>query len=196
MVIKKTKVMDKWKLKKWYTVLAPSVFDNKPFCEIVATEESSLLNRIIKTSLNNFVSSGSQSAMFSTLCFRIIEVKGTQAFTRLIGHEIAPSFLRTFARRGKDLIHMVVDCKTKDGQDVRLKVIAVTEGKISENTGSSLRAAVIDEVKKATEPLNYDELMQEVIYGKLVSRLYNRLKQISSMKRVEIRKTELKERFT
>lgn len=196
MVAKKTKVVDKWKLKKWYAVLAPSIFDNREICEIVANDDASLLNRIVKTSLTSFVSSASQSAMFSTLFFRIVEVKGGQAFTKLIGHEIAPSYIKTFARRGKNFIHMVVDTKTKDGEDVRLKVVGVTGGRISWNTARAIRLAIVDEVKKDTPALTYDELIQDVIYGKLVSRLFNRLKQIATMRRVEIRKTERKERFT
>lgn len=196
MVAKKAKIVDKWKLKKWYTVLAPSLFENRELCEVVANEENSLVNRLIRTSLTSFISSSSQAAMFSTLSFRITEVRGTQAFTRLIGHEVASSYIRTFARRGKDLVHMVVDIKTKDGEDVRLKVVGVTAGKISENTGRSLRLAIVEEIKKDGPTLTFDELMQDVLYGKLVSRLFNRLKQIATMRRVEIRKSERTERFT
>ncbi len=195
MVTKKTKIVDKWKLKKWYTIIAPSIFENKEIGEIVATDESSFINRVIKISLGELLSSKSHSATFTTLFFRIAEVKGNHLSTKLIGHEVSSSYIRTFARRGKDLIHMVVDRKTKDNEDVRLKVVCVTDGKISENTSKSLRAAIVDELKKNSEAVTYDELVQEMLYGKLVSRLFNRLKQIASMRRVEIRKSERKERF-
>jgi small subunit ribosomal protein S3Ae len=196
MATKKTKVIDKWKLKKWYSVIAPPMFDNREFCEIVASDESSLPNRVIKTKLSSFISSSSQFALFCTLLFRVTEVKGNQVFTKLIGHEIAPIYISSLARRGKDVINVVVDVVTKDNEEVRVKVVGITAGKISENTARSLRAALADEIKKSAATASFDEFMSDILYGKLVTRLFNKVKQITTMKRIEIRKTERKERFT
>ena len=133
--------------------------------------------------------------MFTNLLFRVSDVKGADAQTTLIGHEMAPSFLKTFARRGKSLIHQVVDEKTKDGKNVRLKVIAVTRAPVSQNTKKNLRKALIEEAKKAITEVNFDGLLQDVLYGKISTKLFTRLKQITKMKRVEIRKSELEELF-
>ncbi|MDO8553534.1 MAG: hypothetical protein Q7S22_01900 [Candidatus Micrarchaeota archaeon] len=195
MVMKKGKVVDKWKLKKWYTVQAPQMFDNKEICEIVASDDKLLVNRLIKVSLMELLGSSSQTAMFTTLFFRVIDVKGNVANTKFISHQVAPSFIRTFARRGKTLLHCVIDAPTKDNESVRLKFIIVTAGKISENTKRSLRNALVEEVKKFSPEFNYDALMQEILYGRLVSKLFNRLKQITALRRIEIRKSERKETF-
>ncbi len=195
MAVKKTKVLDKWKLKKWYNVLAPPMFDNKEICEIVAAEDSALVNRIVKISLMELMSTSSQTSMFTFLKFRITNAAGNNAQTTLIGHEVSPSYIKTFARRGKTIIHMVVDVKTKDNLDIRIKVVGVASGKISETTKRNLRNTIVEEIKKSGSTFTYDELMQEILYGKLVSRVFNRLKQITSMKRFEIRKTEKQEVF-
>ncbi len=195
MAMKKGKVVDKWKLKKWYTVHAPQMFDNKEICEIVASDDKLLLNRLIKVSLMELLGSTSQIAMFTTLYFRITDVKANAANTKLIAHQVAPSFIRTFARRGKTLLHNVIDANTKDGEQVRVKIIVVTAGKISENTKRSLRNALVDEVKKFSPDFDYNGLMHEILYGRLVSKLFNRLKQITALRRVEIRKSERKEVF-
>ena len=195
MMAKKTKVIDKWKLKNWYSVLAPQLFEHQEIGEVAASDEKQLVNRIIRIGLNEMIDSGSQSAFFTTLLFRIINVDGGKAKTMLIGHEISPSYLKTFARRGKDLVHMVIDGKTKDEQEVRLKVIAVTAGSISDSTIHSLRKSIVEKVVADTATHSYDELMQDILYGKFVSRLYNELKKITTMRRVEIRKTEKKEVF-
>jgi small subunit ribosomal protein S3Ae len=196
MAKKKAKVMDKWKQKKWFTVVTPAIFDGRALCEIVAAEDKQLANRIIKTSLADVgVTGGSQVAMFTSLKFRITDVSGTNANTRLIGHEIAPSYMKTFARRGRSLIHQVVDVKTKDGVEVRLKAVAVTGSRVSENTKRNLRALLVKEILTGASSLNFDELMQEILYGRFVSKLYNALKGITKMKRVEIKKSELKEVF-
>ena len=193
---KKTKGVDKWKTKKWYSVRAPALFDNKELCEIITSDEKNLANRIVKRSLMDLgMGSSSQLAMFTNLKFRIKDVKGTAAETVLIGHEVSPSYMKTFARRGKSLIHEVIDVKPKDGGDVRIKIIAVTDAKVSENTRRNIRNAIVEETKKHGKELNADELMQELVYGKFSSKIFNRLKQITKMRRVEVRKSEVKEVF-
>jgi len=193
---KKTKVVDKWKSKKWYNVLAPSLFESKEIGELVSSDEKNIQDRIIKRSLVELgLNPTSQIAMFTNLKFRITDIKGNTANTKLIGHEIAPSYIKTFARRGKSLIHDAVDVKTTDGETVRVKVIAVTGAKVSENTRKNLRHALVEEVKKNGEEQKFDDLMQDLVYGRFSSKIFNRLKQITKMRRVEVRKSERKEEF-
>src|SRR5271157_3004819 len=194
---KKVKAVDKWKLKKWFSVKAPSMFEGKEICEVVASDDKKLLNRIVRTSLLELGVGGaaSQMAMFTTLRFRIKDITGNDANTVIIGHEISPSFIKTFARRGKSLIHQVVDEKTKDNEDFRLKIVAVTGARVSRNTRRNLRNALVEECKKAIAEKNFDEAMQDVIYGRVSSRLFGRLKQITKMRRVEVRKSQRGEIF-
>lgn len=137
----------------------------------------------------------SQVSMFTTLRFRITDVTGSEASTKLLGHEIAPSFIKTFARRGKSLIHQVVDEKTKDGEELRLKVIAVTGSGVSENTRRNIREALVDETRKAIAEKPFDEVIQDVVHGRVSSKIFSRLKQITKMRRVEIRSSERGEVF-
>lgn len=188
--------MDKWKAKKWFSVKAPTAFESKELCEVVASDDTKLVNRIVRSSLLELGLGGaSQIAMFTTLKFRIKDVTGTDAHTQLLGHEISTSFIRTFARRGKSLIHQVVDEKTKDNEDLRLKIIAVTGARVSQNTKRNLRSALVEEARKSVVDKNFDEVMQDVIYGRLSSKIFSRLKQITRMKRVEVRKSERGEIF-
>jgi small subunit ribosomal protein S3Ae len=194
---KKVKIVDKWKSKKWYSVKAPQLFESKELCEVVAADEVKLINRVVKASLMELGLGGGapQMAMFTALRFRIKEVNGNDANTALVGHEISPSFIRTFARRGKSLIHQVVDEKTKDNEDLRLKVIAVTGARVSMNTKKNLRALIVEECKSAVAGKTFDEAIQDVIYGRVSSKIFSRLKQITKMKRVEVRKSERGEIF-
>jgi len=193
---KKTKVVDKWKSKKWYTVLAPSLFESREIGELVSSEEKNIKDRVVIRSLMELgLNPTSQMAMFTNMRFRITDVKGNTANTKIIGHEISPSYIKTFARRGKSLIHDAVDVKTKDGEEVRIKVIAVTGAKVSENTRKNLRHALLEEIKKNGEEQNFDDLMQDLVYGRFSSKLFNRLKQITKMRRIEVRKSERREEF-
>ncbi|MFH0737000.1 MAG: hypothetical protein V1827_00390 [Candidatus Micrarchaeota archaeon] len=193
---KKVKTVDKWKLKKWYSVKAPQMFEGKELCEAVASDDKRLINRIVRSSLFELGMGGaSQMAMFTTLRFRIKDVNGADANTILLGHDIAPSFIRTFARRGKSLIHQVVEDKTKDNETLRIKLIAVTGARVSENTRRNLRNIIVEECRKGIAEKNFDELIQDVIYGRFSSKIFSRLKTITRMRRVEIRRSERGELF-
>ena len=188
--------MDKWKAKTWYNVKAPAIFDSKELCEVVAADEKLLMNRIVKKSLMELgIGGASQMAMFTTMRFRIKDVKGTDANAVLIGHEISPSFIKTFARRGKSLIHEVVAEKTKDGETLRLKLIAVTGARVSMNTKKNLRKIIVDETRKFIQDGNFDDVIQDVLYGRFSGKLFNQLKTITKMRRVEVRKYERGETF-
>ncbi|MFA5077067.1 MAG: hypothetical protein WC488_01430 [Candidatus Micrarchaeia archaeon] len=193
---KKTKVVDKWKTKQWYNVLAPHIFDNKEIAEIISSDEDNLKNRIVSISLAEITGQPSQISIFTSLKFRVMEVKGKSAYTKLIGHEISPSYIRTLSRRNRSLITFVKDLKTKDDQVLRVKILAITGSAVSQNTKKNLHHAIDAEVKKMAEEFTSDQLMQEIVFGRFASKVFNRLKQITAMRRVETRKTELKENLS
>ncbi len=193
--VKKAKVMDKWKSKQWYAVLAPQVFDGREIAEIASSDEENLKNRILSLTLAEVTGQPSQSSVFTTLKFRIEDVKGKNAHTRLIGHEISPSYIRTLSRRNRSIINVVHDVRTRDDNSVRVKILAITGSEVSQNTKKNLFHAIMEELEKVGNEHSTDQLMQEVVFGKLASKIFNRLKQITMMRRVEVRKSELKEVF-
>jgi len=190
---RKSKKTEKKKTKDWYAVLAPQAFDSKELGEVVTTDEAKLANRIIPSSLMDVTGKMSQANMYTTLNFRIKEIKGKTAYTELIGHKLSPGYIRTLVRRRRTVLHTVKDIQTSDDRMVRIKLISVTKDRISETMKKNLRVVIDEELTEASGKHGYYELMQEIIFGKLASKVFNRLKQITPMSRVEFRKTELKE---
>ncbi len=188
---KKAKVIDKWKLKQWYTVLAPQIFDGREIAEIISSDEDNMKDRIIRVSLADVTGQPSQSAIFTALKFRVTEVKGKNAHTKLIGHELSASYVLTLSRRNRSLIKVIKDIKTVDEQNVRLKILAISGSELSQNTKKNIHHAIHEEVNKIVGEQNFDQLMQDVVLGRLASKIFNRLKQITAMRRVEIRKSEI-----
>lgn len=188
---KKAKVIDKWKLKQWYTVLAPQIFDGREIAEIISSDEDNMKDRIIRVSLADVTGQPSQSAIFTALKFRVTEVKGKNAHTKLIGHELSASYVLTLSRRNRSLIKVIKDIKTVDEQNVRLKILAISGSELSQNTKKNIHHAIHEEVNKIVGEQNFDQLMQDVVFGRLASKIFNRLKQITAMRRVEIRKSEI-----
>ncbi|MGB9634867.1 MAG: 30S ribosomal protein S3ae [Candidatus Micrarchaeia archaeon] len=183
---------DKWKLKSWYSVISPKLFDEKKIGDVIALEEAHLLNRVVTVNLGELT--GEVPHAYTNLCFRIGEVKGKTAYTYLIGHTFIRTYLRTLIRRGMSLIDDVLKVRTKDGKELYVKSIIVTASKVSTDTRIALRKEAEKIVSDTAANLDYDSFMQSVLFKKLSSQIYNNIKKIAPIKRVEITKTELIEK--
>jgi small subunit ribosomal protein S3Ae len=192
---KKARVVDKWKLKNWYSIKAPDIFEGKEIGQLVATEEDSLKNRIIRVGLGEITGSFSSSTAFTSVLFRVNGLSGKTATTKFIGHELSPSYLKTLLRRRRSIIYNIVDVKTIDGAQIRLKSVAVSAFKASEATRHDLRAAIEQNIKSIASQMDMNTLAQEVIFGKFSAKVFGKVKNITPMRRLEIRKSELLETF-
>jgi small subunit ribosomal protein S3Ae len=190
----KEKIIDTWKSKTWYTVLAPQMFESKEIGQIPATEDAHLINRIVKVSLAELTGDISQS--YVNLQFRIHEVKGKTAYTRLVGHEMSAGYLRTLVRRRRNVINEVVDVESKDGVKLRIKISIFTARRVSSPVKTALRNSTREEILLRVKEMDFQQLAQEIIFGKFSATLFNRLKKLCPVKRIEVRKTELFEKFT
>ena len=188
------KVIETWKTKKWYSVYAPELFGSKPVGEVIASEESKLLNRILKVGLDELT--GDYSQAYSNVKLRIVEVKGSNAYTKFIGHEQAPSYIRTFIRRRRTMIDHVVDVKTSDGVDIRLKLMIFSAGKVARGAEADIRNKIKAELINKAAAMTADQLLQEIMFKKFAAKLVPTIKKIAPIKRIEFRKTEVKEVFT
>jgi small subunit ribosomal protein S3Ae len=195
MVEKKTKVVDKWKMKSWYSVVAPENFESREIGQIVSSDEANLINRVVKIGLSELLGTFSQATAYTAVFFRVREVKGKTAHTIFIGHELVPGYLRTLARRRRSIINQVEDVVTRDGVRMRLKAISISGLKISESTRVDVRKAVSNALRAIAKETDAATLTQEMVFGKLSAKLYGAIKKLGPMKRVEIRKSEVKESF-
>ncbi len=195
MVEKKAKVVDKWKLKSWYSAMAPEMFESKEIGQLVSSDEANLVNRIIKIGLGDMLGSFSQQTAYTSLYFRVKEVKGKTVHTAFISHELVPGYVRTLGRRHRSIINQVDDVVTRDGVGVRIKTICISGLKVSESVRADVRRAISQNVKAIAKSTDFPALVQEMVFGKLSAKLYNSIKKMGPIKRVEIRKSEVKESF-
>lgn len=195
MAEKKTKVVDKWKMKSWYTIVAPEIFDSKEVGQLVSSDEANLMDRRVKVGLGELTGSFSQSTAYSALYFRVKEVRGKSAHTIFIGHELAPGYVRTLARRRRSIMNQVDDVTTKDGVQLRIKSMCVSGLRVSEAVRADVRQAISETVRAIAKNTDFNTLVQEMVFGKLSAKIFNSIKKIGPLKRVEIRKSEVKENF-
>lgn len=135
------------------------------------------------------------SQSYVNLLFRIHEVKGKTAYTKLIGHEISTGYLRTLIRRRRNVIDQVVDAESKDGVKLRIKTSIFTARRVSSPLKTALRNSTKHEVLLMVKEVDFQQIAQEIIFGKFSATLFNRLKKLCPIKRIEVRKTEIFEKF-
>lgn len=182
---------DKFKLKSWYSVLAPKMFDEKKVGDILSMDDKSVMHRIINTNLSEL--SGEMQHGYTRVNFRVNEIKGKTAYTNFIGHELIRSYIKTLARRNMSLVDNVVKVNTKDNVTVVVKTAIITSNRISRTMKSVLRKEAQKIVQAHAKTRNFDDFIQEILYKKLSTEIYKRSKEYVPIKRVEIIKTEVNE---
>lgn len=186
--VKKGKALDKWKLKKRFEVIAPDIFNNTPIGPIFAKDAKDLEGRIVVTTLSKLVNSNQHHIKVNLL------VTGTQGFNALTAVkevELARAYISAQTNPGSNVVENVFTLETQDGKKVRFKTIMFTRGKIHSEQKKALRKLAEEIITASAGRLNYDQVVQEVVFGKLGSLIFNKGKKIIPLGRVEIRKLEL-----
>lgn len=192
---KKARVVDKWKLKSWYNIKAPEIFEGKEIGQLASSDEENLKDRKIRIGLGEITGSFSSSTAFTSVILRVDSVSGKQVTTKFIGHELAPSYIKTLLRRRRSIIYNVDNVKTTDGQILCIKSVAITAFKVSEAVRADLRAAISKNVLEFGSQMVLGTLVQEVLFGKFSAKVFGKVKNLTPMRRMEIRKSELVENF-
>jgi small subunit ribosomal protein S3Ae len=187
---KTARVKDKWREKKWVTVLAPSAFNNVPVAYIPITDDTSAIGRVIEITLFDIVK-GDPSQHQYKLYFQINKVEGETATTIFKRYEYAKEFLRSLVRRGSSLITFIGDYKTKDGYIFRIKIIALTQKKLNTSRKHALRLIARDVMSKTIPEMTIDQFVQATAFGKINSDIMAAVKKIIHVRHVGIEKAKI-----
>jgi len=191
MAVKKKKTIDKFKKKKWFTLIAPKSFEKKPLGETPAEKSKILIGRTVKKTVDEFT--GQRKQRHITASFRIKEIRELNALTEIIGFEINHSYLRRMIRRRISKIETVVTGTTKDNKTLRVKAVAVSARHIEQSKEKAIRKIMTDELLAEIARKTHEQLLQEMIFGLTSGELMNKAKSVSRLKRLEITKARIME---
>ncbi len=180
---------DKWKLKKWYTVLAPPVFGDVSIGTTPADEPEKLIGRVIEATLYDIT--GDYTQVHIKIKFQIIEVEGDTAKTRFKGHELARDYIKVLTRRKSSKIQGIFDVETKDGYGLRVTAIAFTSYRSKSSQKRAIRKIMEEKVKKRASEETLDEFIQSMLFDKLSKEIFEEAKKIYPLRKVEIYKSKL-----
>jgi len=187
---RKTRVKDKWREKKWVTVIAPDSFNNVPLAYVPITDEENAAGRVVDVTLFDILK-GDPSQHQYKIFFQIDKVQDGKATTIFKRYEYAKEFLRSLVRRGSSKINFIIDAKTKDGYIFRIKVIALTHRQLNTSRKHALRLIAKDVIEKTVPQMTIDQFVQATCYGKINSDIMAAAKRLIRIRHVGLEKVKL-----
>ncbi len=190
MARRKTRVKDKWREKKWVTVIAPDSFNNVPIAYIPITDEENAKGRVIEVTLFDILKGDTSQHQYK-IYFQIDKVEGDKATSIFKRYQYATEFLRSLVRRGSSKITFVSEVKTKDGYIFRIKIIALTHRQLNTSRKHALRLIAKEVMEKTIPQMTIDQFVQATCYGKINSDIMAAAKKVIRMRHVGLEKVKL-----
>ncbi len=183
------KGIDKWKLKRWFSILEPRIFNEAIIGEMPANDEKAAIGRNVVVSLDSLTHNPSHA--YTNAVLKITEVNGESAKTKLIGIEQVPSYIRSFVRKYRSVSSVVVPVASKDGIRAVVKVIVVTRGRTAHTKIVGIRKEAEDFTRLYFKENEANAAISAIIEGKFQADLTTKIKHIADLNKVEVRKLEL-----
>ncbi|NOZ89280.1 MAG: 30S ribosomal protein S3ae [Crenarchaeota archaeon] len=182
---------DKWRLKKWYEVVAPQVFGNVTLGTTPADDPRKLIGRVMETTLYDIT--GDFSLVHVHLYFQIIDVdeENLKAYTRFKGHELARDYMKSLIRRKSSKVQGIYNVTTKDGYGLRITGVVLTTYRCKTSQKKAIRKIMGDIIVKRSAEMTFDELIQAMLFGQLANEIFEQAKKIYPLRKVEIYKSKL-----
>ena len=184
-----TKALDKWKKKKWYTILAPKMFDLREIGSTPAEKPELLKGRTIRVQLREIARNSRKG--FAAVILKINNVQGLNANTEIVGIETNQGSVRRIVRRRASKADLVQKVTTKDKKSVRMKTTVVCMKKIERKKETEIRNVLKKQIEEIAKASTFEELMEKIVLGKEEENIYNSLKKIASLKKIDIMSAKL-----
>ena len=123
--------------------------------------------------------------------FQIDQVVDEKAKTFFKKFEYSKEFLRSLIRRGSSKINFVINAQTKDGNEFRIKIIALTYRQLNTSRQRQLRLIAKNIIEKSVPQMVLDEFVQATCYGKINAEIMASAKKIIKLRHVGLEKVKL-----
>jgi small subunit ribosomal protein S3Ae len=186
---RRRRVRDKWRSKKWFTVVTPPYFGDVDLGAVPAEDAGMLVGRIVDATLYDITNDFAHQ--YLKMRFQVTEVEGKMARMVFKGHEYSRDYLRSLVRRRTTRVDAFLDVTTKDGHRLRVAVCAFTLSRVKTSHEIAIRGIMRQIVVEKAARLTFDQFAQEMVLGKIASDIYNKAKKVAPLRHVGIRKSKL-----
>jgi len=183
------KVKDRWRAKEWYKIYAPDMFSKMLLGETPSETPEGVMDRMAEATVQDLT--GDFSKMHIKIKFRVNSVVGLDANTTFAGHDLTSDYIRRLTRRKRTKTDAVVDVTTKDGWEIRVKPMAVSEQRIQASQETAIRHIMQETTKQVAAQATIGEFVRMLIMGELAKAVSDASKIVVPIKRIEIRRSEV-----
>jgi ribosomal protein S3AE len=183
------KRLEKFKKDRWFEIIAPKMFDEKVISHTVAIDEKQLYDRRVEISYR--LLGGGLRVSHIKLKFKIKDVKGRKCYTDFDGFEIMREHIKRHLRKGRSLIDSVDYYTTKDGRKIQLTLHILTRKTINTTQKQTIRDMAVKYFEELSKEKILDDLAVDLVHGKYVSGLKEKLTKIVPIYKIEISKMEI-----
>lgn len=138
--------------KIWYRIVGPKLFGQMELGETYLTSPEGAMGRNLKVNLKDIT--GNMKDQNAYVKFTIDEVEGSTLKASASGFELTATYVKRMVRKNTDRLDDYLVFKTKDGRNVVIKTLLVTQAKAQRSVLKQLRqkmkAYLADEVKNNT----------------------------------------------
>lgn len=157
--------------------------------ETPAEDPSKVMGRVFETSLAQITGDFSQE--YLKMQFQVTEIEDHTAKTVFKGHEYLRDYLRSLVRRRSTKIDGIFNVSTPDGYSIKVVVVALTQSRIKTSQEKAIRRIMSEVVESKAQNLTFDQIVHEMVLGKLASDIYNEARKVTALRHVGVRKSEL-----
>jgi ribosomal protein S3AE len=172
---KQRAVVDKWKKKKEYSIVAPKLLGSVEIGQTVADKDEKVIGRVTKVNLGQ-VTNQFQKKRYDVYII-VNNVQGSTANTRMFALELKANFARRLVGRRCNKLDLVQYLDSKDGQRVKVKALCVTKRKVEKvkekDIGRNIRKQIGMLVAKQSYEDIFDTVMNKDIEKELISKVKN-----------------------
>jgi len=183
------RIKDKWRSKKWYTVVSPQYFGSVELGSVPADDPQKLIGRVIESTLYDVTEDFAHQ--YLKMHFQVIGVDGRRALTMFKGHEYSRDYLRSLVRRRTTRTDGIFNITTKDNYKVRVSACAFSLSRVKTSQEKAIRTAMRKVIQEKASSLTFDQFAQETVLGKIASDIYNEAKKITALRHVGVRKSKV-----
>ncbi|MEK6958654.1 MAG: hypothetical protein AABW59_01270 [archaeon] len=179
------KTVDKWKKKKWYTILSSRIFDKKVLGETPVEKPKNLINRTMKVTLD--VLTGQRMKRDYMLTFKVFDVQGQTASTKISEFAVNRGSLgRTVRRRNSKVA--IVGTIPSIGGEAKSTIMAITDRKATQSQEAAIRKMIHEEYA-SLKGKDFEELVQILLGQEFSNEIFKKASKICRVKKVIVSKS-------
>ncbi len=173
------------KRKKWYTIIAPDMLNNRILGDIYLREPSAMKGRNLKVNLFNIT--GDIKKQNVNINFRIKDYIDGKGITEFIGYEVSSSTIRRWVRHDISRVDDSFVLKTKDDIFVRVKPLVITHTKAHNPVKTKIRMVSRSLLKSVINKNNLNDIFEQLISYRIQKNLKSNVATVHPVKTALIR---------